>query len=194
MYQIIKKEILNPTVVKMDIAAPAVAKKALPGQFIILRVDERGERIPLTVAGYDRAAGTVTIIFQVVGATTECLRHKEEGEYIQDFVGPVSYTHLELYVTMQDLAGDRIDETIDLFDSCDILRPYDSSATCALVDYEEATRTATFLVTITEWGNHKIEGSKITFTVREFLSHKQFYEGVEIDVDLADQMCIRDRI
>ncbi len=100
-----------------------------------------------------------------------------------------SYIHgdtAELYVTMQDLAGDRIDETIDLFDSCDILCPYDSSATCALVDYEEATRTATFLVTITEWGNHKIEGSKITFTVREFLSHKQFYEGVEIDVDLAD--------
>ena len=70
MYQIIKKEVLNPTVVKMDIAAPAVAKKALPGQFIILRVDENGERIPLTVAGYDRAAGTVTIIFQLVGATT----------------------------------------------------------------------------------------------------------------------------
>ena len=80
MYKIVKKEVLNPTVVKMDIEAPAVAKKALPGQFIILRVDERGERIPLTVAGYDREAGTVSIIFQVVGATTECLRHKEEGE------------------------------------------------------------------------------------------------------------------
>ena len=89
MYPIIRKEVLNPTVVKMDILAPAVAKKALPGQFIILRVDEGGERIPLTVAGYDRAAGTVTIIFQVVGATTECLRHKEAGESIQDFVGPL---------------------------------------------------------------------------------------------------------
>ena len=96
MYKIVKKEVLNPTVVKMDIEAPAVAKKALPGQFIILRVDEQGERIPLTVAGYDRAAGTVSIIFQVVGATTECLRHKEAGEYIQDFVGPLGVpTHTE---------------------------------------------------------------------------------------------------
>ena len=100
-----------------------------------------------------------------------------------------SYIHgdtAELYVTMQDLTGDRIDGTTDLFDSYDILRPYDSSATCTLADYDEATRTATFLITITEWGGHKIEGSKITFTVGEFLSHKQSYEGVEIDVDLAD--------
>ena len=96
MYLIIHKETLNPTVVKMEIQAPAVAKKAQPGQFIILRVDENGERIPLTVAGYDRAAGTVTIIFQVVGATTERLRHKKAGEYIQDFVGPLGVpTHIE---------------------------------------------------------------------------------------------------
>lgn len=89
MYQIAAKEILNPTVVKMEILAPAVAKKALPGQFIILRVDEKGERIPLTVAGYDRQKGTVDIIFQVVGATTMCLSHKEAGDSIQDFVGPL---------------------------------------------------------------------------------------------------------
>ena len=96
MYEIVTKEILNPTVIKMEILAPAVAKKALPGQFIILRVDEKGERIPLTVAGYDREKGTVTIIFQVVGATTECLRHKEVGESIQDFVGPLGTpTHTE---------------------------------------------------------------------------------------------------
>ena len=89
MYQITAKEILNPTGVKMEILAPAVAKKALPGQFIILRVDEKGERIPLTVAGYDRQKGTVDIIFQVVGATTMCLSHKEAGDSIQDFVGPL---------------------------------------------------------------------------------------------------------
>ncbi len=89
MYRIINKKILNPTVTMMDIEAPFVAKKAQAGQFIILRVDERGERIPLTVAGYDRAAGTVKIIFQVVGATTEALNHKEAGEFIQDFVGPL---------------------------------------------------------------------------------------------------------
>ena len=89
MYRIVKKRVLNPTVTMMEIEAPAVAKKAEPGQFIILRVDENGERIPLTIAAYDREAGTVSIIFQIVGATTEKLNHKEEGEYIQDFVGPL---------------------------------------------------------------------------------------------------------
>ncbi len=89
MYKIVKKEVLNPTVTLMDIEAPFVAKKAQPGQFIILRVDEEGERMPLTVADFDREKGTVTIIFQVVGATTEKLNHKEEGEYIADFVGPL---------------------------------------------------------------------------------------------------------
>ena len=89
MYKILRKKELNPTVTLMDIEAPLVAKKAQPGQFIILRVDEDGERIPLTVADYDREKGTVTIIFQIVGATTELLNHKNEGEYIQDFVGPL---------------------------------------------------------------------------------------------------------
>lgn len=89
MYKIVKKRELNPTVTMMDIYAPLVAKKAEAGQFIILRVDENGERIPLTVAGYDRAAGTVKIIFQVVGGTTMLLNTKQVGEYIQDFVGPL---------------------------------------------------------------------------------------------------------
>ena len=89
MYQIVRKRSLNPSVTMMDIHAPYVAAKARAGQFIILRVDEEGERIPLTVAGYDRQAGTVTVIFQIVGATTEALNHKNEGEYIQDFAGPL---------------------------------------------------------------------------------------------------------
>ncbi len=89
MYKIIKKERLNPTVTLMEIEASAVAEKAEPGQFIILRVDEKGERIPLTVADFDRDKGTVTIIFQIVGATTKKLDCKEEGEYICDFVGPL---------------------------------------------------------------------------------------------------------
>ncbi|MDE7401679.1 MAG: sulfide/dihydroorotate dehydrogenase-like FAD/NAD-binding protein [Clostridia bacterium] len=89
MYKIVKKRVLNPTVTMMDIYAPMVAKKAQAGQFIILRVDEDGERIPLTVAGYDRAAGTVKIIFQIVGGTTMRLNAKNEGEYICDFVGPL---------------------------------------------------------------------------------------------------------
>ena len=89
MYKIVRKKSLNPTVMLMDIDAPAVAKKAEPGQFIILRVDEYGERIPLTVADYDRQKGTVTIIFQVVGATTEKLNALNEGDCLHDFVGPL---------------------------------------------------------------------------------------------------------
>lgn len=89
MYKILKKRILNPTVIHMTVEAPLVARKAEPGQFIILRVDEEGERIPLTIAGYDRDAGSVDIIFQIVGATTEKLNRKEEGDYITDFVGPL---------------------------------------------------------------------------------------------------------
>ena len=89
MYKILKKKQLNPTVTLMDIEAPLVARAAEPGQFIILRVDEEGERIPLTIADFDRARGSVTIIFQIVGATTEKLNHKNEGEYIQDFAGPL---------------------------------------------------------------------------------------------------------
>ena len=95
MYKIIGKKNLNPTVTQMEIEAPLVANKALPGQFIILRVNEDGERIPLTVAGVDKARGTVKIIFQIVGATTELLNAKQEGEYIQDFVGPLGVpTHM----------------------------------------------------------------------------------------------------
>ena len=89
MYKIVNKKILNPTVTQMEIEAPSVAKKAKPGQFIILRVNEEGERIPLTVAGCDVKNGTVKIIFQVVGATTEKLNHKNVGEFIQDFAGPL---------------------------------------------------------------------------------------------------------
>lgn len=89
MFRIVKKEPLNPSVTRMSIEAPLVAKKVQPGQFIILRAEEDGERIPLTVAGYDREAGTVDIIFQIVGATTEKLNHKQQGECIPDFVGPL---------------------------------------------------------------------------------------------------------
>ncbi len=89
MAKIIRKERLNPTVTRMDVEAPLIAKKAQPGQFVILRVDEKGERIPLTIADYDRAAGTVTIIFQKVGLTTELLDGLEAGDDILDFVGPL---------------------------------------------------------------------------------------------------------
>ena len=89
MYQIVRKKVLSPVVTLMDIDAPFVAKKAEAGQFIILRVYDEGERIPLTISGYDREKGTVRIIFQIIGASTALLNAKEEGEYISDFVGPL---------------------------------------------------------------------------------------------------------
>ena len=89
MYRIVRREALRPTVTLLEIEAPLIAKKAKPGQFIILRVDEDGERIPLTIYHADPDKGTVTIIFQIVGATTEKLNHKKEGEFLQDFVGPL---------------------------------------------------------------------------------------------------------
>ena len=96
MYKIVEKKVLNPTVIQLWIEAPLVANKARPGQFIILRVDEDGERFPLTVAGVNKDNGTVKIIFQVVGGTTKMLSYKEAGEYIQDFVGPLGVaTHLD---------------------------------------------------------------------------------------------------
>lgn len=89
MYTIIKKQALNPTVTKMEIEAPEVAAKAQPGQFILLIVREGGERIPLTIADFDRECGTVTIIYQIVGATTRLLDMKKEGESLHAFVGPL---------------------------------------------------------------------------------------------------------
>lgn len=89
MYKILKKEALNSFVTLMEIEAPLVAAKAQPGQFIILRVDKDGERIPLTIAGFDRSTGMIRIIFQIVGSTTQKLNLKNEGEFIEDFAGPL---------------------------------------------------------------------------------------------------------
>ena len=89
MYRIVHKEVLNPTITLLEIEAPFVARKAQPGQFIILRIDEKGERLPLTIGGFDREKGTVTIIFQLVGLTTMALSKLNEGDYLLDFVGPL---------------------------------------------------------------------------------------------------------
>ncbi|MDY4213964.1 MAG: sulfide/dihydroorotate dehydrogenase-like FAD/NAD-binding protein [Eubacteriales bacterium] len=89
MFKIVKKKVLNPTVSQIVVEAPYIAKKAEPGQFIILRIDEQGERIPFTIADFDREAGTVTVIFQIVGMTTERLNELNEGDYLLDFVGPL---------------------------------------------------------------------------------------------------------
>ena len=106
MYKVIEKEILNPTVTKMVVEAPAVAKKALAGQFIILRVHEDGERIPLTIADYDREKGTITIIFQIVGKTTMLLNQLNVGDSILDFVGPLGKpSHVDGYKKVCVIGG-----------------------------------------------------------------------------------------
>lgn len=106
------------------------------------------------------------------------IKMEVEAAYIHDNVA-------EIYVTMQDLTGNRIDENTDLFDSYSINRSFDSSAHCERVGYDENTKAAVFLITIEEWGNKNITGEKITFTVSEFLSHKQIYEDIEIPVALS---------
>lgn len=106
MFKIVRKEVLNPAVKLLEIEAPHVARKAEPGQFIILRVDENGERIPLTIADYDRQKGTVTIIFQEVGKTTRILGALSEGDTLLDFVGPLGVaSHLEGYKKVAVIGG-----------------------------------------------------------------------------------------
>ena len=89
MFKIVKKEELNPSVSLIEVEAPYIARKAEPGQFIILRIDEQGERVPFTIADYDRKRGTVTVIFQIVGQTTERMNQLHTGDYLLDFVGPL---------------------------------------------------------------------------------------------------------
>lgn len=89
MFQIIRKEALNPSVSLMEVAAPYIARKAEPGQFVILRIDEEGERVPFTIADFDREKGTITIIFQIVGQTTERMNLLKTGDFLLDFVGPL---------------------------------------------------------------------------------------------------------
>ena len=106
MYKIIEKEVLNSVVQKMVIKAPFVARKCEPGQFIILRVDEDGERIPLTIMDYDRDAETVTIVYQILGHSTTLLSQKEAGDSINDFVGPLGMpTELHQHKRVLGIAG-----------------------------------------------------------------------------------------
>ena len=106
MNRIVRKKVLNEQVVLMEIDAPRIAKKAEPGQFIIFRIDEQGERIPLTIADYDREKGTVTIIFQIVGESTMHLSELNEGDTILDFVGPLGVaSHLEGYKKVAVIGG-----------------------------------------------------------------------------------------
>lgn len=106
MFKIVEKRVLNPEVILMSVEAPFIARKAKPGQFIIFRVDENGERVPLTIADTDAQKGTVTIIYQLVGKSTRRLGKLEEGDYIQDFVGPLGQpSHLDGYKRVCVIGG-----------------------------------------------------------------------------------------
>ena len=186
MYKIVNKKSLNPTVTMMDIEAPLVAKKALAGQFIILRVDEEGERIPLTVAGYDREAGTVKIIFQIVGATTEKLNHKNEGEYISDFAGPLGLpTHLDGLDNVC-IVGGGVGCAIAL-PVAEALKAKGASVTSIigfrssdLVILEDEFRACSDeLVVMTDDGSHGREGN-VTVPLKEMLAERKFDKVITI--------------
>lgn len=147
----------------MSLAVPALAATVEPVYQLMYMVSPNIAQFFMPVQKSDEDNG---IRMEVISA------------YIRDNVA-------DIYMTMQDLTGDRIDGTTDLYDSYSINRPFDSSAFCQLVGYDEKTKTATFLISITEWGNQKIAGDKITFSVKEFLSHKKNYSDVKIPIDLS---------
>lgn len=180
---------------------------------IIHSVEEPGRKINKTKILFPRPAIIVSMLMVLVLASTPVLAANVPAIYklmyyvsptVAQYFKPVqksckdngikmevvsAYIHddkAEIYITMQDLIGDRIDETTDLYDSYSINRPFDSSATCELVGYDKSTKTATFLISITEWGNKKIIGDKITFSVREFISDKHKYNEIPIGIDLSN--------
>lgn len=108
MYKIIKKKVLNPTIFLMEVEAPRVAKRCLPGQFVIVRTDDEGERIPLTICDYDSEKGTVTIVFQIVGGATEFMSKLEEGDSFRDFVGPLGCPSELLSLPIEELKQKKI--------------------------------------------------------------------------------------
>ena len=186
MYRIVYKKELNPTVVMMDIEAPLVAKKAEAGQFIILRVDEEGERIPLTVAGYDRDRGTVKIIFQIVGATTKKLSMKKEGEYISDFAGPLGLpTDLEGLDNVC-IVGGGVGCAIAL-PVAQALKARGAKVTSVIgfrnsdlvILEEEFSACSDKLVVMTDDGSYGREGN-VTIPLREMLSEGKFDKVITI--------------
>ncbi len=113
------------------------------------------------------------------------LKDEDNGVCMEVVSAYIHENTAEIYISLTDLTGDRIDETVDLYDSYSIMRPFDSSAVCRRTSYDPDTKTAYFLITIEEWGNHSIEGDKLTFIVREFISRKRTYEDIFVPLDLT---------
>ncbi len=186
MYQIVKKRSLNDTVTLMEVHAPHVAKKAEPGQFIIFRVDEKGERVPLTIAGYDREKGTVTIIFQKVGFSTRHLDEQPEGDFIRDFVGPLGEPSHLVGITRAAVVGGGLGVAIAypqakaLFDSGAKVDGIMGFRNKALIILEDEMRAACEnLYLMTDDGSNGNQGF-VTDALK-----KQIEEGVKYDAVVA---------
>ena len=145
----------------------------------------------LAFAGVDRAYEVLYSISPAIAQTLKPVQMscEDNGIRMEVISANVQGDRADIYISMQDLTGDRIDGTTDLFDSYHINRPFDSSATCQLVSYDTEQKVATFLINITQWDKKDISGDKITFSVREFLSGKQTFEGLlsQLDLTLATQ-------
>ena len=184
MYKIATKKILNPTVMQMEICAPLVASKAKPGQFIILRVDDDGERIPLTVAGVNEEEGLVKIIFQIVGKTTKLLSVKNEGEYISDFVGPLGKpTEVEGYKKVCIIGGGvgcaialPIAEEFHKL-GIDVTSIIGFRNKDLLILEDEFDKYSNKLIVMTDDGSYKREGN-VTIPLREMLESGEKFDMI----------------
>ena len=186
MYRIVNKKVLNPTVVMMDIEAPLVAKKAKAGQFIILRATEDGERIPLTVAGYDREKGTVKIIFQVVGATTKRLSEKNEGDFIPDFAGPLGVpTHLDGLKNVCIVGGGvgcaialPVAEALKA-EGCEVTSIIGFRNSDLVILEDEFRACSDELIVMTDDGSYGRQGN-VTMPLKELLAERRFDKVITI--------------
>lgn len=185
MFKIVHKRVLNPAVVLMDIEAPFIAKKAKAGQFIIFRIDEKGERVPLTIAGYDREKGTITIIFQIVGATTEQLATLNEGDALLDVAGPLGIpTHIDESAKKVCVIGGGVGCAIaypqakELFDrglEVDVITGFRSKDIVILED--EFKKTSSNLIVCTDDGSYGKKGF-VTDALKELIDAGNNYDAV----------------
>lgn len=185
MFKIVNKRVLNPSVILMDIHAPFIAKKALAGQFIIFRIDEKGERVPLTIAGYDREMGSITIIFQIVGKTTEHLASLNEGDVLLDVAGPLGIpTHIDENAKKVCIIGGGVGCAIaypqakELYDrgmNVDVITGFRSKDIVILED--EFRKTCDNLIVCTDDGSYGKKGF-VTDALKELIKDGNKYDVV----------------
>lgn len=185
MFKIVHKRVLNPSVVLMDIHAPFIAKKAMAGQFIIFRIDEKGERVPLTIAGYDREMGSITIIFQIVGKTTEHLASLNEGDVLLDVAGPLGIpTHVDENAKKVCIIGGGVGCAIaypqakELYDrglKVDVITGFRNKDIVILED--EFKKTCDNLIVCTDDGSYGKKGF-VTDALKELIEAGNEYDAV----------------